>query len=77
MYQPLTQSLGSKLLAKIQGKSVVDNEANPASALNMQKRRMQNAGTGTNPKNEALKKNIEQIYSPKSKVRTFGTPLAK
>ena len=70
---PFKAALDSKLGRKLRGISVVDNAANPASAYNKVKRSMQSAGTGSNPQNRTLEKNLGKIYS-KPAGKTFGTP---
>lgn len=71
------QSELSKAANFIQGRSVVDNEANQWSAYNVAQRRRANAGTGSNAKNRALEKGIEKAYGADSKVKVFGSPYKK
>ena len=57
---------------KISGTSVVDNEANPASAVNMMKRKK--AATPVQQKQGPY---MPQTYGPNAKQKVYGVPNAK
>lgn len=60
----------------LQGKTVVDNEANPNSALNRRKKDIAEAAAyHGNAQTEAVRRGIERAYGPNSKVKRYGSPL--
>ncbi len=69
----LQKALNSKLGMKLQGKSVVDNAANPASAYSIAKRREAGASRGLSPQNQAMQKAIGNEF--KGLNRVYGSPL--
>jgi len=58
---------------KIAGVSVVDNEKNPNSALNRQKRAMKNSNAKPSWQARGVKQNLDKMYS-NTKGKTFGVP---
>lgn len=72
---PLKAALDSKIGQYLQGRNVVDNEANPNSALNRRKRSVElNSRRDPSAANDAIRRGIEKAYGASSTVKRFGTP---
>lgn len=61
-------------LNKIQGRSVVNNAANPGSAYSMQQRNLQAGPTKQSAQSKMLQQGIKKTFAS-VKGKTFGTPI--